>query len=67
VGGLLESRIQEVNDKTPILGDVPLVGQFFRSKSDQRQRRAVIFFVTVNIIDPSGGVVHTPTATTASL
>ena len=67
VGSLLESRVQGVNDRTPILGDAPLVGQLFRSKIDQRVRRAVIFFVTVNIIDPSGGLVHAPPNTTASL
>jgi len=67
VGGLLESRVQSTNDKTPILGDAPLVGHLFRSKVDQRVRRAVVFFVTVNIIDPAGGLVHAPARTTASL
>jgi general secretion pathway protein D len=67
VGGLLESKSQGGNDKTPILGDAPVVGHLFRSKTEQREMRAVIFFVTVNIIDPSGGLVHKPAATTASL
>jgi general secretion pathway protein D len=67
VGGLMEAKIQADNDKTPILGDAPLVGHLFRSKVEQREMRAVIFFVTVNIIDPSGGTVQPPVATTASL
>jgi len=64
VGGLIESKVQATNDKTPILGDAPLVGHLFRSKVDQRIRRAVVFFVTVNIVDPSGGLVHAPARTT---
>jgi type II secretory pathway component GspD/PulD (secretin) len=63
----MEAKIQADNDKTPILGDAPLVGHLFRSKVEQREMRAVIFFVTVNIIDPSGGTVQPPVATTASL
>ncbi len=67
VGSLLESKQGMTNDKTPILGDAPLVGHLFRSKVDHREMRAIIFFVTVNIVDPSGGLVHKPGATTASL
>jgi type II secretory pathway component GspD/PulD (secretin) len=67
VGGLFESKVQREDDKTPILGDAPVVGHLFRSKIEQIERRAVIFFVTVNIIDPSGGLVHAPGAATASL
>lgn len=67
VGSLFETKVNATNDKTPILGDAPIVGHLFRSKVEQRETRAVIFFVTVNIIDPSGGTVKSPTATTASL
>ncbi len=58
IGGLYESNRQVIDDRTPILGDAPVVGRLFRSKIESRQRRAVVFFVTVNIIDPSGGLVH---------
>jgi len=67
IGGLYEAKKQGVNDKTPVLGDAPVVGKLFRSKVDRSERKAVIFFVTVNIVDPSGGVVSGPSATTASL
>jgi general secretion pathway protein D len=67
IGGLYEAKRQGIDDKTPVLGDAPFVGKLFRSTVDRSQRKAVIFFVTVNIIDPSGGVVKGPAATTASL
>ncbi len=54
LGGLVREDIQKVNDKVPILGDVPLVGRLFRSKVDQNIKRNLIIFVTARLIDPSG-------------
>ena len=41
-------------DKVPFLGDLPFVGRLFKSKGKDRLKRAVLFFVKANIIDPSG-------------
>ena len=54
LGGLVREDIQKVNDKVPVLGDVPLVGRLFRSKVDQNIKRNLIIFVTARLIDPSG-------------
>ncbi|MFP6875163.1 MAG: Amuc_1098 family type IV pilus outer membrane protein [Verrucomicrobiales bacterium] len=54
IGGLIEDRTTVVADKVPIFGDTPLLGRFFRSKGVARTLRAVMFFVKVNVIDPSG-------------
>jgi general secretion pathway protein D len=54
LGGLVREDIQKVNDKVPILGDVPLIGRLFRSKIDQNIKRNLIIFVTARLIDPSG-------------
>jgi general secretion pathway protein D len=54
LGGLLQSRIEDVQDQTPILGDIPLVGRFFQTKARQPIRTAVIFFVNVELVDPTG-------------
>ncbi len=53
-GGLIEDRVSTVQDKVPILGDIPFLGRLFKSKGNDRLKRAVLFFVKVNIIDPSG-------------
>jgi general secretion pathway protein D len=58
IGGLLDERRDDIEDSVPILGDLPIVGRFFQSSSERRQKRAIILFVTVRIIDPSGAPVN---------
>ena len=43
-----------MEDKVPLFGDIPFLGRLFKTKGNDRVKRAVIFFVKVNIIDPSG-------------
>ena len=54
-GVISDSDIQSVS-KWPILGDLPLVGQFFRSSSGGRDKRELVIMVTPRIInDYEGG------------
>ncbi|MFM8526472.1 MAG: hypothetical protein ACKOCM_12770, partial [Cyanobacteriota bacterium] len=42
--------------KWPILGDIPLIGQFFRSSGNKREKRELVILVTPRIIhDDQGG------------
>lgn len=54
LGGLMREDVQKVEDKTPIIGDIPLVGRLFRTSADQHIKRNLIMFVTANLIDPAG-------------
>lgn len=54
VGGLIQQRIENVKDKVPMLGDLPLVGRFFQSQGLQNTRTAIIMFVKVELVDPTG-------------
>lgn len=54
LGGLIREDVQKVNDKTPIIGDIPVVGKLFRSSSEQHIKRNLLIFVTVWLIDPEG-------------
>jgi type IV pilus assembly protein PilQ len=45
---------QEVS-KWPILGDIPLIGQFFRGSSGQRKKRELVIMVTPRILDDQQG------------
>lgn len=54
MGGLLQDRIQKVEDHTPILGDIPLVGRLFHSDAYAPVSTAIVFLVTVRIVDPGG-------------
>ncbi|MFK5923482.1 MAG: type II and III secretion system protein [Verrucomicrobiota bacterium] len=54
IGGLVGEIATKVEDKTPLLGDLPGIGRLFRSNVDDRSRRALIMFVTVRVLDPAG-------------
>jgi type II secretory pathway component GspD/PulD (secretin) len=41
-------------DKTPMVGDIPLVGRLFRMNVDQHIKRNLVIFVTARVITPAG-------------
>ncbi len=61
LGGAKVQTRQIVNDKIPLLGDLPFVGRLFRSDVNQSDTKNVIIFVTVNVVDPSGQRVNRDT------
>jgi general secretion pathway protein D len=54
IGGLMREDVQKVEDKTPIIGDIPLIGRAFRSNVDQHIKRNLIIFVTARVVTPAG-------------
>ena len=54
LGGLVREDVQKVQDKVPILGDIPLAGRLFRSNVDQKIKRNLIIFVTARLMDAKG-------------
>jgi general secretion pathway protein D len=54
VGGLMREDVQNVEDKVPILGDIPIIGRLFQSKGENRIKSNLIIFVTPQIIDATG-------------
>ncbi|BCX46528.1 generalpathway protein,type II secretion system [Haloferula helveola] len=54
VGGLMREDVQNVEDKVPILGDIPIIGRLFQSTAENRIKSNLIIFVTANIIDATG-------------
>lgn len=58
IGGLLEERVERVNDQTPLLGDIPLVGRLFQSKASKSTKKAIVIFVTVKVVDAAGRRFH---------
>ncbi len=59
MGGLKEAKHVRFEDKVPVLGDLPLVGRLFRSEGEQKIRKALIYFVKVDLVDPTGRDVKT--------
>ncbi|MEO5720477.1 MAG: Amuc_1098 family type IV pilus outer membrane protein [Chthoniobacterales bacterium] len=58
LGGLMREDVQKTEDRTPILGDIPLVGRLFRSNAEQHLKRNLIIFVTARLVNPGGQLVN---------
>ena len=57
--GALTNRVHFV-DKVPYLGDLPLVGGFFRKEETQDQVSRLFVLVTPTLIDATGRPIHDP-------
>ena len=54
LGGLMREDVQKTEDRTPIIGDIPLVGRLFRTNADQHIKRNLVIFVTAHLVTPAG-------------
>jgi type II secretory pathway component GspD/PulD (secretin) len=41
-----------------VLGDIPLVGRWFRSESKTTAKKNLLVFITPTLIDPAGNRLH---------
>jgi len=51
IGGLIDDNTTNVEYKVPCLGDIPLIGWFFRSRSKSRDKTNLFVFLTPRIIE----------------
>lgn len=51
IGGLISTKENDAEDKVPVLGDLPLIGFLFRTKSKQIDKSNLLIFLTPHIID----------------
>ena len=58
LGGLMREDVQKVEDKIPILGDLPIIGRLFRSSVDQHLKRNLVIFVSARLMKPDGDPVR---------
>lgn len=54
LGGMMGERIKSWEDKTPFLGDIPMLGKLFQSSGETSDKTNLLIFVTARIVDPSG-------------
>jgi general secretion pathway protein D len=50
LGGLISDDITEIESKVPLLGDIPLLGWLFKSKSTQHVKRNLMVFLRPTIV-----------------
>ncbi|MBL8048739.1 MAG: hypothetical protein JNJ45_08660 [Chthonomonas sp.] len=60
LGGITRKQFTNTMQKFPVLGDLPIIGQFFRSTTKNRNDTETIIFVTPTIIDEDGQPGLTP-------
>ncbi|WP_416190011.1 type IV pilus secretin PilQ [Neisseria sp. CCUG17229] len=54
VGGIYEEENSNTVNKVPLLGDIPVVGNLFKSRSRNEARRELLVFITPRIMDSVG-------------
>jgi pilus assembly protein CpaC len=52
ISGLLDHRTTDIFDKMPGIGDVPILGQLFRSKNVNHSTVELMVIVTPTLVDP---------------
>jgi general secretion pathway protein D len=50
IGGLIDQTDENIEDKVPLLGDIPIAGNLFKSSSKTRNRRNLMVFLRPTII-----------------
>jgi len=50
IGGLMQERIERIEDKVPLLGDIPILGWLFKSQNIKRTKTNLLVFLTPHII-----------------
>jgi pilus assembly protein CpaC len=52
LAGLLDNNEMQTLSKVPGIGDIPILGNLFRSKSFQKNESELMFIVTANLVKP---------------
>ncbi|MEP6921527.1 MAG: type II and III secretion system protein family protein [bacterium] len=52
LGGLLDNNEIKTLSKVPVLGDIPILGALFKSKSFQKNETELMFIVTAHLVKP---------------
>jgi len=60
IAGLLDDSTTVQLSKVPGIGDIPILGQLFRSRSTNRTNSELLILVTPTIMDPVAGTVPPP-------
>jgi len=52
IGGLVSNTVSSSVDKIPLLGDLPIIGSFFRSLNYKREEKELVIIVTPRLVQP---------------
>lgn len=54
IGGIFEMEETNQENKVPLIGDVPVVGNLFKSRTKESTKREMLVFITPKVISDSG-------------
>lgn len=54
IGGIFEMEETNQENKIPLLGDVPVVGNLFKSRTKESSKREMLVFITPKVISDNG-------------
>ena len=52
IGGLLRESVRTISSRFPLLGEVPILGALFQSKSFQKEESELVIIVTPHLVKP---------------
>jgi pilus assembly protein CpaC len=66
IAGLVDNTMTSNSTKIPLLGDIPILGQFFRSKDARQRRTELLVLVSPKLVEPSNTPALLPTGEPAN-
>ncbi len=54
IAGLIDNRVTQVISKIPGIGDMPIIGHLFRSRSTQKSNSELLVLITPSFVKPFG-------------
>jgi pilus assembly protein CpaC len=52
IGGLLDNLSQTDRAQIPVLGDLPIIGNLFKSKAERKERTELVVIITPHLVQP---------------
>ena len=52
IGGLMETVTSEQESKTPLLGDIPIIGNAFKNKAKTQSKRELVILIRPSVVQP---------------
>jgi general secretion pathway protein D len=58
MGGTIWDTSTTTDDRIPVIGDLPLIGRAFRSKTEVKDKRNLLIFVSARLVNPDGSPIR---------
>lgn len=56
IGGIYQEEDRNSVDQVPLLGDIPLLGYLFKTRTRETQKRELLIFLTPHLLDARGNI-----------